>query len=132
MNLQLQVICDAMCKIRMRPSGYNSSAIEVAEGMVLTVKRPSAGLDLIREYLDTMRASYQYYIVGWVQNGEDAQLLVQLKRTTEGGLQTGYVLVVDGKIEKMPENELAQDCMLPEVLTMNCRWVVHAPHVFDI
>jgi len=44
---------------------------------------------------------------------------VQLKRTTEGGLQTGYVLVVDGKIEKMPENELAMDCMLPEVLTIS-------------
>jgi hypothetical protein len=114
----VQVICDAMCKIRMRPSGYNSNATEVQEGIVLTVKRPSAGLDLIREYLDTMRASYQHYIVGLVRTGDDGQLLVQLKRTTEGGLQTGYVLVVDGKIERMPENELAMDCMLPEVLTL--------------
>lgn len=107
-----------MCKLRMRPSGYNASTTEVQDGMVMTIKRPSAGLDLIREYLDTMRASYQYYIVGWVPTGEDGQLLVQLKRTTEGGLQTGYVLVVDGKIERMPENELAMDCMLPEVLTL--------------
>ena len=105
-----------MCKLRMRPSGYNASAMEVLEGLLMSIKRPSAGLDLIREYLDTMRQSYRYYINGWAQT-EDGQLLVQLKRTTEGGLQTGYVLVVDGKIEKMPENELATDCMLPEVLT---------------
>ena len=107
------VICDAMAKLRVSPSGYNSSAQDSREGMIITTKRPSAGLDLIREYLDTMRSSYQCYITGWVQV-EDGQRLVQLKRTTEGGLQTGYVLLVDNKIEKMPETELAMDCMLPE------------------
>jgi hypothetical protein len=39
---------------------------------------------------------------------------VQLRRTSEAGLQTGYVLFVGGEIECMPENELAQDCVLPE------------------
>jgi len=43
----------------MRPSGYNASAMEVLEGLLMSIKRPSAGLDLIREYLDTMRQSYR-------------------------------------------------------------------------
>jgi hypothetical protein len=45
---------------------------------------------------------------------EDAQKLTQLRRTSEGGLQMGYVLFVNGEVEKLPESELAQDCVLPE------------------
>jgi hypothetical protein len=40
--------------------------------------------------------------------------VTQLKRTTEAGIQTGFVLFVDGQVLKMPENELARDCVMPE------------------
>ena len=112
------VICDGMAKIRASASSFNVANSDMREGIVITTKKPSAGLDLIREYLDTRRCSYQFYIMGWVQ-AEDGQKLIQLKRTTEGGLQTGYVLVVGNRIERMPETELAADCMLPEVSHMH-------------
>jgi hypothetical protein len=69
-------------------------------------------LDLIREVLDKRRTSYTMYLPGWVQT-EDAQKVVQMRRTSEAGLQTGYAMFVDGKMERLPE-ELAQDCIFPE------------------
>lgn len=42
-----------------------------------------------------------------------------MKRTTEGGLQTGYVLMVGNRIERLPEEaEMAADWVLPEVPCM--------------
>jgi hypothetical protein len=84
----------------------------MVEGTINTCKKPSAGLDLIREVVDSFRTSYKSYLPGWVQV-EDAQKLVQMKRTSEAGLQTGYALFVDGKMERLPD-ELAQDCVFPE------------------
>jgi hypothetical protein len=52
------------------------------------------------------------YLPGWVHT-EDAQKVVQMRRTSEAGLQTGYAMFVDGKMELLPE-ELAQDCIFPE------------------
>jgi hypothetical protein len=40
--------------------------------------------------------------------------VTQLKRTTEAGIQTGFVLFVDGEPVKMPSNELARDTVMPE------------------
>ena len=111
------VICDAMAKLRMASAAGNFSSAEMREGMVNTNKRPSTGLDLNREYLDCRRTSYQYYVDGWTST-DDSQKLVQLKRTTEAGLQTGYVLLVGNKIQKMPNNDLANDVIMPEVLTL--------------
>lgn len=62
---------------------------------------------------DTRRISYQSYLAGWTQIQDD-QKVTQLKRTTEAGVQTGFVLFVNGDVEKMPENELARDCVMPE------------------
>ncbi len=45
---------------------------------------------------------------------DDQQKLTRLLRSSEGGLQIGYVLFVNGELEKMPEGELAMDCVLPE------------------
>ncbi len=82
------------------------------EGIINTAKKPSAGLDLIREVIDKRRTSYQMYLRGWVQT-EDGQKVVQMRRTSEAGLQTGYAMFVNGKMVRLPE-ELAQDCMFPE------------------
>jgi hypothetical protein len=129
------VICDAAAKVRKAPNG--GFGMSMADGVVNTAKKPSAGLDLGREVLDMRRTSYRcvrdchthththilcysqtftfcrFYLKGWVQQ-DDSQKIVQLRRTSEAGLQTGYVLFVGGEIERMPENELAQDCVLPE------------------
>jgi hypothetical protein len=49
------------------------------------------------------------------QESDDCKLQVtQLKRTTEAGIQVGFVQFVDGQVLKMPENELARDCVMPE------------------
>lgn len=55
---------------------------------------------------------------GYTQ-ADDAQKLVQLKRSTEGGLNTGYVLIIGNKIEEIPQNDLANNCILPEGLPEN-------------
>jgi hypothetical protein len=111
------VICDAAAKVRKGPTGgfFGSGSNQMmTDGVVNTAKKPSAGLDLDREVLDTRRTTYRFYLKGWVQQ-DDSQKIIQLRRTSEAGLQTGYVLFVNGEIERMPENELAQDCVLPEV-----------------
>ncbi len=64
--------------------------------------------------VDGRRTSYKAYLKGH-QHKDDAQKLVQLRRSSEGGLQMGYVLFVNGEVEKLPVSELAQDCVLPEV-----------------
>lgn len=100
------VICDAGAKMRVR-RGKNDP------GIPDTVKRPTAGLDLIREVLDTRRKSYRNYLPGW-QSTEDAQLFAQLKRSTENGLHTGFVMFVNGTPANEPTDELAQDYVMPE------------------
>lgn len=106
------VICDAFAKTRDPPTGFNAASNP--EGVINTRKGTSRGLDLNREVLDNRRTSYQPYLKGWQQQ-EDAQKLTQLRRTSEGGLQTGYVLFVNGEVERLPVSELATDCVLPEV-----------------
>ena len=106
------VICDAYAKLRKAPTGFGAASNP--EGTINTDKRTSSGLDLDREVVDGRRTSYKAYLKGWQQK-EDAQKLVQLRRSSEGGLQIGYVLFVNGEVEKIPESELAQDCVLPEV-----------------
>ena len=116
------VICDAAAKVRKAPVngfGQAGNVQMMSEGVVNTAKKPSAGLDLNREVLDTRRTSNRFYLKGWVAQ-EDAQKIIQLKRTSEAGLQTGYVQFVNGEIERMPETELAADCMLPEVQFCVC------------
>jgi hypothetical protein len=109
------VICDAAGKLRMMPSAnFSAQFSEVREGICVFNKIPSAGLDMIREVLDTMRTSFEHYLKGHAK-AEDAQKLVQLKRFTEAGLQVGYILFINNKIERMPESELAADCVMPEV-----------------
>ena len=113
------VICDAAAKIRKAPMGgfYGTTSTQLmAEGVVNTAKKPSAGLDLGREVLDMRRTTYRFYLKGWVQQ-DDSQKITQLRRTSEAGLQTGYVQFVGGEIERMPEDELAKDAVLPEVLS---------------
>jgi hypothetical protein len=39
---------------------------------------------------------------------DDDTELCQLKRVTPGSLQVGFVWFVGGKVEKMPDNELAR------------------------
>lgn len=107
------VICDAMAKVRKAAGGFFSS--NSSDGIIDANKIPSAGLDLDRENLDCRRTSHEEYIPGFVKT-DDAQKLLQMKRTTEGGLQTGYVLMVGNKIEKLPEEaHTAADWVLPEV-----------------
>ena len=74
-------------KLRQAPSagfGYQSS--EARDGIPILSKIPTAGLDYIRECLDVMFTAYQSYLKGH-ELQEDAQKMLQLKRTTEGGLQ---------------------------------------------
>jgi len=91
------VIVDAMGKIKRAAVGGfgNSKGIEILN------KRPSTGLDLDKEYTDTKLSSYKDYLPGHVQQ-DDNQKMSQLRRTTEGALQVGYVVVVNGKIVSMP------------------------------
>jgi hypothetical protein len=108
------VICDTAAKLRMSPgANFGAQSSEVKDGSQVCTKIPSAGLDLIREILDSRRTSYQQYIKGHVIV-EDAQKLTQLKRFTEGGLQVGFVMFINNKIERIPESELAADCVMPE------------------
>lgn len=110
------VICDAAGKLRMSPSAnFGSQSSELREGVPYNIKIPSAGLDTIRLVLDFMRQSYEDYIKGH-EKAEDAQKFVQLKRTTEAGLQVGYIMFINNKAERMPESELAADCVMPEVI----------------
>lgn len=112
------VICDAMAKIRKAPNGFASGG-SWADGVVDTTKKPSTGLDLDREKVDSYRTSYEAYIPG-LPKANDAQQLLQMKRTTEGGIQVGYVLMVNNKIERLPdEAEMAADWVLPEGLPDN-------------
>ena len=104
----LTVICDAMGKIFKWVAG---------QGIVQnTAKRPSAGLDFIREILDILITSYQYYLKGWVPQ-EDAQKLERISRTSEAGLQSGYVQFVNGEVKRAPRSELATNCCMSEVKT---------------
>ena len=105
------VICDAFAKLRKAATGFNAASNP--NGLVNTEKRTSSGLDLDREVVDSRRTSYKAYLKGWQQK-EDMQKLTQLRRSSEGGLQIGFVLFVNGEMEKMPE-DLAMDCVLPEV-----------------
>ena len=109
------VICDAAGKLRMAAgnSSFSSSSSEVRDGVPVNTKIPSAGLDLIRAVLDFFRTSFLHYLKGHTQT-DDSQKFVQLKRFTEAGLQVGFILFVGNRIEKMPDNELASDCVMPE------------------
>ena len=110
------VICDAAGKLRMAATGagFGAGCFEMRDGVLVMTKIPSAGLDFIREVLDFFRTAFMAYLKGHVRI-EDAQKLVQLKRFTEAGLQVGFVLFVNNKIERMPDSELAADCIMPEV-----------------
>jgi hypothetical protein len=100
------IVADTACKLRVRT---NFNGVEQPE----TRKRPSAGLDMCREAGDMRRTSHEAYIEGWTQTQDD-QKVTQLKRTTEAGIQTGFVLFVDGEALKVPTNELARDTVMPE------------------
>ena len=102
----LTVICDAMGKI-MKIAGKQGPAVNAA-------KRPSAGLDFIREILDILVTSYQHYLPGWVPR-QDAQALDQIRKTSEAGLQTGFVQFVNGEVQRMPTHELATNACMSEV-----------------
>lgn len=86
-----------------------------AEGVDITTKRPSAGLDLIRLSIQIMIKAYQSYLQGW-SNLEDGQDLVVVRRTTEGGIDVGFVQFVNGKLTSMPDNDLLKNCVIPEGL----------------
>ena len=98
-------------KLTLNKTGHGSDS----DGTVISSKRPSTGLDLNKDALDKRRTSVRKYIKGNYQMQEnDAQELVQLRRATAGGFHIGYVLFVNGEVEKMPDNDLAMDCVLPE------------------
>jgi hypothetical protein len=108
------VICDAGCKLRKAATGFASSGVD-SEGVVISSKRPSAGLDLIKDALNKRRTSVRKYVkTGQNLQSNDAQEMVQLRRATAAGMHIGYVLFVNGEVEKVPDNELAMDCVLPE------------------
>jgi hypothetical protein len=58
------VICDAAAKVKKAPvNGFGGSSQNMqsqVDGITNTAKKPSAGLDLIREVLDNRRISYRY------------------------------------------------------------------------
>jgi hypothetical protein len=100
------VVCDAGAKLKVRVNNNQQISSD-------TRKRPSAGVDLIREYLDSERKSVRDYLEGGGSLDDDTELC-QLKRVTPNSLQVGFVWFVGGKVEKMPDNELARDCVMPE------------------
>ncbi len=102
----LTLMCDAMGKI-MKIAGKQGPAVNAA-------KRPSAGLDFIREILDILISAYQYYLKGWIPVQDD-QLLEQIRKSSEAGLQTGFVKFVDGEVRNMPTHELARNACMSEV-----------------
>jgi hypothetical protein len=58
-------------------------------------------------------------VLGWLGAGvddtENHQALVQLKRTTEVAFGVGFVQIAGNRIVNQPTNELCNDCILPEV-----------------
>lgn len=109
------VICDAAGKLKMSAAfgGFGNTSNEMRDGVPVLTKIPSAGLDFIRNVLDSFRTSYQQYLQGHSQT-EDSQKMVQLKRFTEAGLQVGFVLFIGNRIEQLPNNNLAEDTVMPE------------------
>lgn len=97
------VVCDTACKLMVRTSNNYTFIPE-------TRKKPSAGLDLCREAIDSMRTSHVAYMSGGSGGGSDGvsdkSKIIQLKRTTANGIQTGFALFVGGKLEKAPDKEL--------------------------
>ena len=59
------------------------------------------------------RTSCHAYLNGQQQQ-DDAQKLTRLLRLSEQAMQIGYVLFVNCELEKVPDGELASDCVLPE------------------
>jgi hypothetical protein len=58
------VVCDAFAKTRVAPSGNFAPSNVLAEGMVNTMKKPTAGLDYVRTVLDSFRKSCINYVPG--------------------------------------------------------------------
>ena len=61
-----------------------------------------------------MVKAYRAYIKGWTQV-QDGQDVVVIRRTTEAGIDVGFVHFMDGKLTGLPGNDLMKNCMLPEV-----------------
>ena len=116
------MIIDGSGKLHMAPSNRQGSGGSMsggtghgATGIKITNKRPSAGLDFIRLVIEKMIESYQSYLRGWTPV-DDGQPLVVLRRTTEQGMNIGFVHFVNGKLQSMPEKELLKNYVIPEGL----------------
>ena len=107
------VVMDGAGKLKCRMPGNHYLTPD-------TTKRPSAGLDLDREVLDSERSSHLPYLSQSMSSTDDGSLITQLKRTTPGGIQTGFVSIVGEDIESQPTDELAQDTMMPGFLLFCC------------
>lgn len=94
------VVCDAGAKLKIRVNDNQQVCSD-------TRKRPSAGVDLVREYIDSERKSVRDYVDGGGSIDDDTELC-QLKRVTPNSLQVGFVWFIGGKVEKMPDDELAR------------------------
>ena len=83
-----------------------------------TRKSPSAGVDLLREFIDYLRDMGRSY-VGHVGTLVDAQKLEQWKRATELSLLVGMVMSIKDQIHGGPDQELGQDIVATEGLRDN-------------
>jgi hypothetical protein len=64
-----------------------------------------------------MRTSHIAYMGGGAafEGGNDESKITQLKRTTANGIQTGFAMFVNGKLEQAPDKSaLARDTAMPE------------------
>lgn len=88
-------------------------------GAVDTRKSPSAGVDLVREFLDYWRQMGVAFLGLDAKN--DDQRFNQMKRATELGLTYGFVMCIGHDIKTKPNKELAQDHMATEGLQGDVR-----------
>lgn len=110
------IIIDGSRKLRKKRKGASGSkhGSILEDAIEISTKRPTAGLDYIRLVIQYMVKAYRAYIKGWTQV-QDGQDVVVIRRTTEAGIDVGFVHFMDGKLTGLPGNDLMKNCMLPEV-----------------